>query len=101
MKLTGPLAVPPPPSCSIEPRMLLRLTPEPEPRWKILPSSTYQLRIESMVSSTARMKHAAATCGVFATPMLNHTGELNAARCEIIRYLSSSLNALASAASTK
>ena len=30
--------------------------PEPEPPLKIVPSSTYQLRIESIVSSTARMK---------------------------------------------
>jgi hypothetical protein len=35
-----------------------RLTPEPEPPLKITPSSRYQLRIESMVSSTDRMKQA-------------------------------------------
>ena len=32
--------------------------PAPEPPLKIVPSSRYQLRIESIVSSTARMKHA-------------------------------------------
>ena len=32
--------------------------PEPEPPLKIVPSSTYQLRIESIVSSTERMKQA-------------------------------------------
>src|SRR6187399_2956176 len=81
MKLTGPEAVPPPFSSSADDRMLERLMPAPEPPLKIVPSSTYQLRIESMVSSTARMKHALACCGTPATPMLNHTGELNAACC--------------------
>src|SRR5436305_1060760 len=56
MKLTGPLAVPPPASGSFDDRILLRLMPEPEPPLKIVPSSTYQLRIELMWSSTARMK---------------------------------------------
>ena len=53
--------------------------PEPEPPLKIVPSSTYQLRIELMWSSTARMKQALHCCGVSGTPTLNHTGELNAA----------------------
>src|SRR5881398_2193652 len=78
MKLTGPLAVPPPFSCSFEDRSCDRFTPEPEPPLKIVPSSTYQLRMEDMLSSTARMKHAEHCCGVPATPTLNHTGELNA-----------------------
>ena len=60
MKLTGPLAVPPPASVSFDERILDRLMPEPEPPLKIVPSSTYQLRIELMWSSTARMKHARA-----------------------------------------
>src|ERR1700678_4114718 len=80
MKLTGPDAVPPPASSSRDPRMRERLTPEPEPPLKIVPSSTYQLRIELIASSTERMKHAEACWGTSATPMLNHTGELNAAR---------------------
>src|SRR5262249_32430365 len=79
MKETGPLAVPPPPSCSFDERSRDRLIPEPEPPLKIVPSSTYQLRIEDIVSSTARMKHALHCCGVSGTPTLNHTGELNAA----------------------
>src|SRR5205085_6240397 len=87
MKLTGPLAVPPPPSGSLEDRIRDRLMPEPDPPLKIVPSSTYQLRMEDMVSSTARMKHALHCWGVSGTPTLNHTGELNAAfwvtsRCE-------------------
>src|SRR5438876_7452934 len=58
MKLTGPLAVPPPASGSFDDRILDRLIPDPEPPLKIVPSSTYQLRIDVISSSTARMKHA-------------------------------------------
>src|SRR5690348_4714199 len=77
MKLTGPLAVPPPARPSNDDRMLDRLIPEPEPPLKITPSSRYQLRIPSIVSSTARMKQAEACCGTPWTPMLNQTGLLN------------------------
>ena len=52
MKLTGPEAVPPPLRSSTEERMRDRLMPAPEPPLKIVPSSTYQLRIESILSST-------------------------------------------------
>ena len=58
MKLTGPDAVPPPFSSSSDDRIRERLTPAPEPPLKMIPSSVYQLRIESIVSSTERMKHA-------------------------------------------
>src|ERR1700728_3103125 len=58
MKLTGPDAVPPPRRPSLEERILDRLTPAPEPPLKIVPSSLYQLRMDSMESSTARMKQA-------------------------------------------
>ena len=63
MKLTGPEAVPPPLSSSCEERMRDRLTPAPEPPLKMIPSSVYQLRIESIGSSTERMKHAEPCCG--------------------------------------
>src|SRR5580692_2329233 len=56
MNETGPLAVPPEESSSLEDRIRDRLTPAPEPPLKIRPSSLYQSRIESIVSSTARMK---------------------------------------------
>src|ERR1700728_2428298 len=56
MKETGPLAVPPDDSSSLLERSLDRFTPAPEPPLKISPSSRYHSRIESMVSSTARMK---------------------------------------------
>src|SRR5437899_2037176 len=79
MNDTGPLAVPPPLRISYDDRIFDRLMPEPEPPLKIVPSSLYQSRIPSMVSSTASMKHAAPCCGTPLTPMLNHTGELKAA----------------------
>src|SRR3954451_16021816 len=75
MKETGPEAVPPEDSSSLEERMRDRLSPAPEPPLKIRPSSRYQFRIESIVSSTARMKQAETCCGD-AVPTLNHTGEL-------------------------
>src|SRR3954466_10065087 len=75
MKETGPEAVPPEESSSLEERMRERLSPAPEPPLKIRPSSRYQLRIESIVSSTARMKQAL-TCWGEAVPTLNQTGEL-------------------------
>src|SRR5213595_1528181 len=75
MKETGPEAVPPEDSNSLEERIRDRFSPAPEPPWKILPSSLYQLRIESIESSTARMKQALTCCGDD-VPTLNHTGEL-------------------------
>src|SRR3954468_9283991 len=75
MKLTGPDAVPPLDSNSREERMRDRLTPDPEPPLKIRPSSLYQSRIESIESSTDRMKQALTCCGDW-VPTLNQTGEL-------------------------
>src|SRR5919199_6922828 len=75
MKLTGPEAVPPLLSSSRDERMRDRLTPDPEPPLKIIPSSLYQSRIESIESSTARMKQAETCCGD-EVPTLNQTGEL-------------------------
>src|SRR6187551_3148500 len=78
MKLTGPEASPPLERCSTEPRMLERLMPEPEPPRKIIPSLVFQSRIDSIVSSTLRMKQAE-HCGCSSKPTLNQTGELKAA----------------------
>src|SRR6478672_1754877 len=75
MKLTGPEAVPPLDSSSFDERIRDKLRPAPEPPLKRSPSSRYQLRIESIVSSTARMKQADTCCGD-CVPTLNHTGEL-------------------------
>jgi hypothetical protein len=65
------------------------------------PSSRYQLRIESIVSSTDRMKQADACLGAPATPMLNHTGELNATRWCTSSQVSSAANVARSASSAK
>src|SRR3712207_5871582 len=78
MNETGPLAVPPLLSGSIDPRILDRLMPEPDPPRKIRPSLVFQARIESLLSSTERMKQAE-HCGLSSKPTLNQTGELNAA----------------------
>src|SRR3954454_23203699 len=91
MKETGPEAVPPLDSGSIEPRMLDRLMPDPEPPRKMLPSLVFQARIESIESSTERMKHAL-HCGDSSKPTLNHTGELNAAIWCSSTYVSSASN---------
>ena len=78
-----------------------RLTPAPEPPLKITPSSRYQLRIESIVSSTERMKQAEACFGAPLTPMLNQTGELKATRWCTSSHVSSAENASASDSSAK
>src|ERR1700733_14799547 len=96
MKLTGPEAVPPPFRSSCEERMRDRLTPAPEPPLKMMPSSVYQLRMESILSSTDKMKQADPCWGTPATPMLNHTGELKAAIWWTMRCLSSARKASAS-----
>ena len=78
MKETGPEARPPLERCSTEPRMLERLIPDPEPPRKIIPSFVFHSRIDSIVSSTLRMKQAE-HCGCSSKPTLNQTGELKAA----------------------
>src|SRR4051795_7581208 len=76
MKDTGPDAVPPDESSSFDERIRDRFRPAPEPPLKMKPSSLYQLRIDSIESSTERMKHAETCCGL-AVPTLNQTGLLN------------------------
>src|SRR5918911_4382330 len=71
MKETGPEAVPPEDSSSLEERIRERFRPAPEPPLKIMPSSLYQSRIDSIESSTARMKQAE-TCWGCGVPTLNH-----------------------------
>src|SRR6187402_1835906 len=75
MKLTGPDAVPPEDNSSLLDLIRDRLSPAPEPPLKMKPSSLYQLRIESIESSTLRMKQALTCCGDL-VPTLNQTGEL-------------------------
>src|ERR1700710_1400232 len=76
MNDTGPEAVPPDESSSREERIRERFKPAPEPPLKMKPSSLYQFRIESIESSTDKMKHALTCCGD-CVPTLNQTGELN------------------------
>src|SRR2546429_2578675 len=78
MNDTGPEARPPLDRCSFEERMFDRLIPEPDPPRKIIPSLVFQARIDSIVSSTERMKQAL-HCGCSSKPTLNQTVELNAA----------------------
>ena len=75
MNETGPEAVPPEERSSLDERMRERFRPAPEPPLKMKPSSLYQLRIESIESSTERMKQAETCCGD-GVPTLNQTGEL-------------------------
>ncbi len=58
--------------------MLERLIPDPEPPRKIIPSRVFQSRIDSIVSSTLRMKQAE-HWGCSSKPTLNQTGLLKAA----------------------
>src|SRR5579863_6131301 len=88
MKLTGPLAVPPELRSSLLDRIRDRLTPAPEPPRKIRPSSLYHSRMDSIVSSTARMKQAL-TCCEAGVPTLNQTGELKLKIWWTSAYLSS------------
>src|ERR1700745_1382639 len=88
MNDTGPLAVPPELRSSLLERMRERLTPAPEPPLKIRPSSLYQSRMESIVSSTDKMKQAE-TCLGEAVPTLNQTRELNEKTWWMRAYLSS------------
>src|SRR3954468_9226835 len=78
MKETGPEAVPPPASSSLDERMADRFDPVPDPPLNSIPSVRASVRIESIVSCTELMKHAE-HCGAFSNPQLNHTGLLKAA----------------------
>src|SRR6202046_4137512 len=95
MKETGPEAVPPLASGSMEPRMLERLMDEPGAPRKMLPSLVFHSRIDSIVSSTDRMKQAE-HWGDSSKPTLNQTGELKAANWCKRMWVSSASKASAS-----
>ncbi len=88
MKLTGPDAVPPPWSSSLEERMGDRFVPVPEPYLNSMPSVLARPRMDSMVSSTLLMKQAE-HCGSASIPTLNQTGELKDIFCSTSRCFSS------------
>src|SRR3954453_13040954 len=100
MKETGPDAVPPEDSSSLEERMRERFRPAPDPPLKMKPSSLYQFRIESMESSTERMKQAETCCGE-GVPTLNHTGLLKEKYWLTSNQVSSCSNTSASAGVAK
>src|SRR6201981_1146385 len=58
MKLSGPLAVPPPLRVAVEERRDERLVPVPDPHLKSMPSVLARVRIESSESCTELMKQA-------------------------------------------
>src|SRR5215831_2678121 len=58
MKLSGPLAVPPPERVSVDPRRGERLVPVPDPHLNNMPSVFARVRIESSESFTELMKQA-------------------------------------------
>src|SRR5258708_19841116 len=90
MKETGPEAVPPPDSCSLEERSTERLVPVPLPNLNSMPSVLTSSRIDSIESSTELMKHAEPCWARPGTPMLNQTGLLKEACCVTSRERTSS-----------
>src|SRR5262247_22462 len=58
IKETGPEAIPPPESCSLEERIGERLLPVPDPHLNNMPSVFARSRIEDIVSSTLLIKQA-------------------------------------------
>ena len=66
----------------------------------MFPSLVFQARIDSMLSSTERMKQAE-HCGCSSNPTLNQTGELNAAIWWRRMWVSSASKASASSSEAK
>src|SRR3979490_2666221 len=100
MNETGPDAVPPPASSSLDDRIGDRLVPVPDPNLNSIPSVRARVRMESIVSWTELMKQAE-HCGAFSNPQLNQTGLLNAAFWYTRMCLRSSLNAWRSSSVAK
>src|ERR1700679_2504187 len=81
MKLSGPLAVPPPLSTSVEERKGERLVPVPDPHLKSMPSVLARVRMESSESFTELMKQAE-HCGLRYPVTENSTAQLWAFQCQ-------------------
>src|SRR6202162_1263251 len=127
MKLSGPLAVPPPLRTSVEERSVERFVPVPDPHLKSMPSVLARVRIESSESFTELMKQAEHCGRVYpvtpnstwlvvkfqcqlvasdlgsmrSQPTLNQTGELKATCWRISRWTSSSWKVAASSEERK
>src|SRR3989344_4034202 len=78
MKASGPEETPPPESDSREERKGDTLTPAPDPYLKIIPSFRIHSKIDSIESSTFKIKQAE-HWGCSFTPTLNQTGLLKEA----------------------
>src|SRR5947199_3677137 len=127
MKLSGPLAVPPPLKPSVEERSGERLLPVPLPHLNNMPSVFARVRMESSESFTELIKQAE-HCGLrypvtpnftceaarsqcqfwaselgssLSQPTLNHTGELKAIFWWTSRWTSSSAKGSASSSVRK
>src|ERR1700735_781299 len=82
MKLSGPLAVPPPESDSVEERSGDRLVPVPEPHLKSMPSVLASVRMESSESCTELMKQAE-HCGFLYPVTPNSTRPTTGFQCQL------------------
>src|SRR3954451_19877328 len=100
MKLTGPLAVPPPVIFSFELRIVDRFEPAPEPNLKSMASVLARSMIEDIVSCTELMKQAEHCC-LGSMPTLNQTGELKLIFWWTRRWVSSAWKALRSSSVAK
>src|SRR5512140_1401415 len=96
MNETGPEAIPPDESDSVDDRSEERFEPVPDPNLKSIPSVFARSRIDDIESPTELMKHADA-CGLASTPTLNQTGELKLASWPTRIAVSSSWKASRSA----
>src|SRR5436309_9375401 len=81
MKLSGPEAVPPPESCSVDERSGERFVPVPDPHLKSMPSVLASVRIESSESLTELMKQAE-HCGLRYPVMPNSTRRVSESQCQ-------------------
>src|SRR3569833_163873 len=75
MNESGPDAVPPPESFSIDPRRGERLVPVPEPHLKSMPSVLASVRMDSIVSLMELMKQAE-HCGFLYPVRANFTCDI-------------------------
>ena len=82
MKLSGPLAVPPPLRTSVEERNVDRLVPVPDPHLKSMPSVLARVRMESSESFTELMKQAE-HCGLVYPVTPNSTFWVCGFQCQL------------------
>src|SRR4051794_26197740 len=82
MNESGPEAVPPPESFSMDPRRGERLVPVPEPHLKSMPSVFARVRMDSMVSLMELMKQAE-HCGFLYPVRANLTCDMVASQCQL------------------